>query len=75
MIKGLFKKQISYILFDPYVNAFNKEPLKSPWFNDNTKKRNKEGEFENAMNENIWERKFELDSLMFPLFTIKNFIV
>ena len=73
MIKGLFKKQISYILFDPYVNAFNKEPLKSPWFNDNTKKRNKEGEFENAMNENIWERKFELDSLMFPLFTMSKY--
>lgn len=68
MIKGLFNKQISYILFDPYANAFNKEPLKSPWFKDITYKRNKEGQFENAMNETIWERKYELDSLIFPLF-------
>ena len=68
MIKGLFKKQMSFILLDPYANAFNKKPLKSPWFDDITYKRNKEGELEKAMNENIWERKFELDSLLFPLF-------
>ena len=73
MIKGLFNKQISYILLDPYANAFNKVPLKSPWIKDITYKRNKEGEFENAMNENIWERKFELDSLMFPLFIMCKF--
>ena len=73
MIKGLFNKQISYILLDPYANAFNKVPLKSPWIKDITYKRNKEGEFENAMNENIWERKFELDSLMFPLFIMGKF--
>ena len=70
MIKGLFKKQISFILFDPYANAFNKDPLESPWFEDKTYKRNKEGKFEKAMNENIWERKFELDSLIFPLFVM-----
>ena len=39
MIKGLFKKQISFIIFDPYANAFNKIPLKSPWANDFTYKR------------------------------------
>jgi meiotically up-regulated gene 157 (Mug157) protein len=68
MIKGLFNKQISYILFDPYANVFNKEPLESLWINDKTYKRNKDGEFVNAMNETIWERKF--GSLMFPLFII-----
>ena len=70
MIKGLFNNQISYILLDPYANAFNKEPLISPWAKDITYKRNSEGEFENAMNENLWERKFELDSLIFPLFVM-----
>ena len=70
MIKGLFNKQISFILLDPYANAFNKEPLKSPWSEDITYKRNSEGEFEKAMNENLWERKFELDSLIFPLFVM-----
>ena len=70
MIKGLFNKQISFILLGPYVNAFNKEPLKSPWSKDITYKRNSKGEFGNAMNENLWERKFELGSLIFPLFVM-----
>ena len=56
MIKGLFKKQISFILLDPYANAFNKEPLESPWINDITYKRNINGEFEKAMNKDLWER-------------------
>ena len=38
MIKGLFKKQISFVLLDPYANAFNKKPLESPWINDKTYK-------------------------------------
>ena len=75
MIKGLFKKQISFILFDPYANAFNKIPLKSHWANDITYKRDNIGNFENAMNPNLWERKFELDSIIFPLFSmIKYFL-
>ena len=75
MIKGLFNKQIYCILFDPYANAFNKEPIKSPWINDITYKRNQKGEFVNAMNENLWERKFELDSLMFPLYIMSKFFL
>ena len=70
MIRGLFKKQISYILFDPYANAFNKEPLESPWANDITYKRDKDGNFVKAMNENLWERKFEIDSMIFPLYSM-----
>ena len=70
MIKGLFKKQISFILLDPYANAFNKEPLESPWINDITYKRNINGEFVKAMNKDLWERKFELDSIIFPIFTL-----
>ena len=75
MIKGRFKKQISFILFDPYANAFNKIPLKSPWSNDITYKRDNIGNFENAMNPNLWERKFELDSLIFPLFTMSKYYI
>jgi len=73
MIKGLFKKQILYILFDPYANAFNKVPLKSPWSTDITYKRDNLGNFENAMNPYLWERKYELDSLMFPLFSMSTY--
>ncbi len=56
LIKGLLKKQFTYILIDPYANAFNREAngnghaydldRQSPW---------------------VWERKFELDSLCYPL--------
>ena len=73
MIKGLFKKQIEYILFDPYANAFNKIPLESPWANDITYKRDKDGNFINAMNPYLWERKYELDSIIFPLFSISTY--
>lgn len=73
MIKGLFKKQISFILLDPYANAFNKEPLESPWINDITYKRNIDGEFVKAMNKDLWERKFELDSIIFPIFTLSKY--
>jgi meiotically up-regulated gene 157 (Mug157) protein len=75
MIKGLFKKQIMFILFDPYANAFNKIPLKSPWSNDITYKRDNMGNFENAMNPNLWERKFELDSIIFPLFSMSQYFL
>ena len=75
MIKGLFKRQITFILFDPYANAFNKIPLKSPWSNDITYKRDNIGNFENAMNPNIWERKFELDSIIFPLFSMSKYFL
>ena len=75
MIKGLFKKQISFIIFDPYANAFNKTPLKSPWVNDITYKRDNMGNFENAMNPNLWERKFELDSIIFPLYIMSKYVL
>ena len=75
MIKGLFKKQIMFILLDPYANAFNKIPLKSPWSNDITYKRDNMGNFENAMNPNLWERKFELDSIIFPLYSMAQYFL
>jgi meiotically up-regulated gene 157 (Mug157) protein len=75
MIKGLFKKQISFIIFDSYANAFNKTPLKSPWVNDITYKRDNMGNFENAMNPNLWERKFELDSILFPLYSMSQYFL
>lgn len=59
LIKGLLKKQFTYILLDPYANAFNREAngnghiydldKQSPW---------------------VWERKFELDSLCYPLWLL-----
>ena len=73
MIKGTFNRQLNSILIDPYANAFNKTELESPWINDLTYKRNNEGKYELAMNKKIWERKYELDSLTLPIYTILKF--
>ena len=58
LIKGLLRRQLKCILSDPYANAFNFEA-------------NGNGHNEDECGErNLWvfERKFELDSLCYPLF-------
>ncbi len=56
IIEGLIKKQVQYILIDPYANAFNKEPDGACWHKDIT-----------DLNDWIWERKYEVDSLCYPI--------
>lgn len=56
LIAGLIKRQFQYILIDPYANAFNEEPNGACWEKDETK-----------MNDWIWERKYEVDSLCYPI--------
>ncbi|NMA84376.1 MAG: glycoside hydrolase family 125 protein [Epulopiscium sp.] len=56
IIEGLVRKQFQYILIDPYANAFNKGPNGNGHQNDIT-----------AMSPWIWERKYEIDSLCYPL--------
>ena len=63
LVKSVLKKQFSFILTDPYANAFNREanghghttdiPKNSPW---------------------VWERKFELDSLCYPLWLFTKYL-
>lgn len=55
LIKGLIKRQFAFIKIDPYANAFSKR---------------EHGNFEADECEKhpyVWERKFELDSLCYPL--------
>jgi meiotically up-regulated gene 157 (Mug157) protein len=56
IISGVVRKQVGYILIDPYANAFNREPDGSCWEKDETEQ-----------NDWVWERKYEIDSLCWPL--------
>ena len=57
MIAGLVERQFGYILIDPYTNAFNQEPNgQGHGATDHTQ-----------MNDWIWERKYETDSLAYAI--------
>lgn len=57
LIKGVINRQTTCILLDPYANAFYKDFSKvSEWKNDLT-----------TMKPGIHERKWELDSLCYPI--------
>ncbi len=56
MIEGVINRQILYVNLDPYANAFNKEATGAGHQNDIT-----------DMSDWIWERKYEIDSLCYPI--------
>ena len=56
IIEGVMKKQFLCILRDPYANAFNEEANGNGHQGDVTK-----------MLPDVWERKYEVDSLCYPL--------
>lgn len=56
IIEGLIKRQTDYICIDPYANAFNKEPNGKKYSEDITRH-----------NPWVWERKYEIDSLCYPV--------
>lgn len=56
LIEGVIRKQFSFILHDPYANAFNEEANGKRYHEDNTK-----------MTPLLWERKYEIDSLCYPI--------
>ncbi len=56
MIEGLVKHQFACIELDPYANAFNQEANGQGHQKDLT-----------DMNPWIWERKYEIDSLCYPI--------
>ncbi len=59
LIKGVLKKQFGYILIDPYANAFNRTANGNGHAYDLDKQ-----------SPWVWERKFELDSLCYPLWLL-----
>ncbi|MBP5250492.1 MAG: glycoside hydrolase family 125 protein [Lachnospiraceae bacterium] len=56
LISGLIRKQFFCINMDPYANAFNPEPNGACWEHDIT-----------DMTDWEWERKYEVDSLCYPV--------
>jgi meiotically up-regulated gene 157 (Mug157) protein len=56
LIIGVINRQTKCILIDPYANAFNKNPTGSYWEKDDTK-----------MLPELHERKWEIDSLCYPI--------
>jgi len=57
LVLGLINKQSECILIDPYANAFYNDPSKKgEWFSDHT-----------AMKPGLHERKWEIDSLCYPI--------
>ncbi|MBW4079834.1 glycoside hydrolase family 125 protein [Paenibacillus sp. S150] len=62
MIRGLIMRQAGYLLLDPYANAFNKEGNGAGHQQDITR-----------MGPWIWERKYELDSLCYPVQLLQDY--
>ncbi|GLX66086.1 glycoside hydrolase family 125 protein [Paenibacillus glycanilyticus] len=56
LIEGLVQRQMASILLDPYANAFNNGPTGKGHQDDLTE-----------MGPSVWERKYEIDSLCYPL--------
>ena len=58
MVRGVILRQLKCINIDPYANAFNKEPILegNNWASDET-----------DMKPELHERKYEIDSLCYPL--------
>lgn len=63
LVKGLVRRQMRYILRDPYANAFNFEPNGKGHPEDETDRKDPI----------VFERKFELDSLCYPIFLACNY--
>ena len=63
LIAGVINRQTQYILKDPYANAFYNDPLKvGEWKSDRT-----------AMQPGVHERKWEIDSLCYPIRLAYNY--
>lgn len=56
LLAGLIKRQFFCINLDPYANAFNEEANGNCWEKDETE-----------MGPWLWERKYEIDSLCYPV--------
>lgn len=56
LLEGIVERQLRYVILDPYANAFNEAANGNGHQTDDT-----------AMTPWIWERKYEVDSLCYPI--------
>lgn len=61
-VAGVLRRQLAFIALDPYANAFNAEPNGAGHQRDKT-----------VMSPQVWERKYEVDSLCYPLYLAERF--
>lgn len=61
-VADVLRRQLTFITLDPYANAFNAGPTGAGHHRDKT-----------AMTPHIWERKYEVDSLCYPLHLAERF--
>ena len=59
-ICSLLRRQFDCIVLDPYANAFNREANERHGYRDRTS-------WSDAQRPMIWERKYEVDSLCYPI--------
>ena len=63
MVEGLISRQADCILRDPYANAFNREENSFKPYNDTPR-----------ASDWVWERKYEIDSLCYPLWLADKYL-
>ena len=64
MLEGVIARQALCILRDPYANAFNKEESSYKPYDDAPR-----------ASDWVWERKYELDSLCYPMWLAEKYMI
>ncbi|AEB06644.1 Uncharacterized conserved protein UCP028846 [Coriobacterium glomerans PW2] len=58
LARRVLRRELRFVRLDPYANAFNETPSGAHWSDDET---------DVEVNPQVWERKFEIDTLCAPL--------
>lgn len=62
ILEGVIRRQVNMILLDPYANAFNETPNGKHYSDDGIQ-----------VDPQVWERKYEIDSLCEPIYFIYRY--
>ncbi|MGO2476247.1 MAG: glycoside hydrolase family 125 protein, partial [Lacticaseibacillus paracasei] len=59
ILEGVLRRELAFVQLDPYANAFNQTANAAHWRDDD--------ETNISVSPQVWERKFEIDTLCAPL--------